>query len=75
HDSAIVLIPETESLKGKRVVLLNTEQCLKDCISLKKSEHQDNVNAYYTQDGLLATFQDNSDNHFILFEERTYEEI
>ena len=72
---SIILIPERPEFEGKRIIFLTTDNCLKDYLYIKGAGIKFSTDPYYAPGGLVAEFEDDSGNYFVLFEERAYEEI
>lgn len=75
HSFHLILIPGYVDFKGKSIIVLNTNNCLEDYHKMKSSGVKFQDEPHYLGSGLLAEFEDSSGNHFILLEEREYEEI
>jgi hypothetical protein len=71
----IILIPELIELKGKSIVIISTDSCLRDYHLIKNTEVKFKSGPQYLANGLSVEFENKSGNRFILLEEREYEEI
>lgn len=71
----IALVPSQANLEGKSLVILNTENCLQSFNHIRKTDVKLVSDPHYSPAGMIGEFEDASGNHFILLEERIYEEI
>lgn len=73
--SQVMLVPEPIANPFRNLIILSTDNCLKDYHHIKNSGVEFCTSPYYIANGMVAEFEDKSGNHFILLEEREYEEI
>jgi predicted enzyme related to lactoylglutathione lyase len=71
--TGFVLIKAAEHQQIATIVL-DSDNCLKDYHELKTKGVQFSAKPYYLPAGLAADFEDNNGNHFLMIEERNYEE-
>jgi predicted enzyme related to lactoylglutathione lyase len=73
-DVHIAIIPNKYTLNQKAVIILNTENCLKQYHEITKSGVVFKHKPQYVSAGMVAEFADKEGNQFILLEERSYTE-
>lgn len=66
---------DKENTGFKTRVILNTDDCLKDYHNMKTAGVDFKTQPQYLAIGLAAEFSDTYGNHYILLEERNYNEI
>jgi len=74
NNTHIAIIPNRDALNQKSVIILNTENCLKQYHEIAKNGVVFNHKPHYVSSGMIAEFTDKEGNQFILLEERSYSE-
>jgi predicted enzyme related to lactoylglutathione lyase len=75
EDEMMIAIAETRHYRpNKNLIILCTDDCLKDYHRLKTEGLNFTKEPHYLPLGLVAEFVDQNDNRFMLIEERNYNE-